>query len=55
MKFIGDTVNIAASLGRGEHRGRLIISPQVFRKLSLPSRRNRDGTLIPSATAKPRL
>lgn len=36
LDVIGDTVNIAASLGRGEHRGRLIISPQVFRKLSPP-------------------
>jgi class 3 adenylate cyclase len=39
LDIYGDAVNIAAVLGRGEHRGRLLISPQAFRKLSLETRK----------------
>jgi hypothetical protein len=37
---LGEAVNIASMLGRGEHRGRLVISPQVFRKLSPETRKS---------------
>jgi class 3 adenylate cyclase len=39
IDIIGDSVNVAASLSRGDHRGRLIISPQVFRKLAASTRK----------------
>ena len=39
IDIIGESVNVAATLGRGEHRGQLIISPQAFRKLSTTTRR----------------
>jgi class 3 adenylate cyclase len=39
MDVFGDCVNTAAMLGRGEHKGRLIISPQAFRKLSPQTRK----------------
>jgi adenylate cyclase len=39
IDVLGDTINVAASLGRGEHRGRLVISPQAFRKLSPATRK----------------
>ena len=34
IDILGDSVNTASAIGRGEHRGRLVISPQLFRKLS---------------------
>jgi adenylate cyclase len=40
IDILGDAVNVAASLGRGEHRGRLVISPQAFRKLSAATRKS---------------
>jgi len=39
LDVIGETVNTAAGLGRGEHRGQLIISSQAFRKLSPVTRK----------------
>jgi class 3 adenylate cyclase len=39
LDIIGDSVNIASTLGRGEHRGRLVISPQAFRRLSPETRK----------------
>ncbi len=39
LDIFGQSVNVASGLGRGDHRGRLIISPQAFRKLSTESRR----------------
>jgi class 3 adenylate cyclase len=39
IDVIGDSVNIASMLGRGEHRGRIVISPQAFRKLSPETRK----------------
>jgi class 3 adenylate cyclase len=35
----GDSVNIAAALGHGEHRGSMVISPQAFRRLSAETRK----------------
>ena len=39
VDIIGKEVNVAALLGHGEHRGRVIISPQVFRHLSAETRK----------------
>jgi class 3 adenylate cyclase len=39
LDIIGDAANTASVLGRGEHRGRIIISPQAFRKLSAETRK----------------
>ncbi len=39
LDVLGDHVNVAATLGKGEHRGRFIISPQAFRKLSSATRK----------------
>jgi class 3 adenylate cyclase len=39
LDIIGDAVNVAAALGRGEHRSHLIISPQVFRHLASVTRK----------------
>lgn len=39
IDVFGDSVNVAAMLGRGEHRGRLVISPQAFRKMSTETRK----------------
>ena len=39
LDVFGDSVQIAATLGRSEHKGRLIISPQAFRKLSSKTRK----------------
>jgi adenylate cyclase len=39
LDVIGETVNTASGLGRGEHRGQLIISAQAFRKLSTSTKR----------------
>ena len=36
---MGDSVNVAARLERGGHRGRFVISPQVFRKLRPETRK----------------
>ncbi len=36
---LGDAVNVCASLGRGDHRGKLILSPQAFRRLEPSSRK----------------
>jgi class 3 adenylate cyclase len=36
---MGDAVNTAATLDRGRNRGKLIISPQVFRKLKPETRK----------------
>jgi adenylate cyclase len=43
---VGDHVNLAASLARGEHRGRFIISAQAFRKL-LPATRRKFHKFTP--------
>lgn len=39
LDILGHAVNVASILGRGEHGGRLIISPQAFRRLSSSGRR----------------
>jgi len=39
LDVIGETVNVAAGLGRGEHRGQLVVSAQAFRKLSPATRK----------------
>ncbi len=39
LDIIGDAVNIASTVGRGEHRGKILISPQAFRKLSAETRK----------------
>jgi class 3 adenylate cyclase len=39
LDVMGDSINVAARLGRGEHRGRFIISPQAFRKLKPETRK----------------
>jgi class 3 adenylate cyclase len=39
IDIMGDSVNVAATLGRGEHRGKILISPQTFRKLSPGTRK----------------
>jgi class 3 adenylate cyclase len=39
LDVFGESVNTAAMLGRGEHRGKLILSPQAFRKLSPEARK----------------
>jgi adenylate cyclase len=43
---VGDAVNIAATLDRGRNRGKLIVSPQVFRKLK-PETRKRFHKFTP--------
>ena len=37
--ILGDTINIAFMLDRGNYRGRFIITPQVFRKLKPETRK----------------
>ena len=39
IDVFGDTVNVAASLERGDHSGQLVISAQAFRKLGPESRK----------------
>ncbi len=39
LDVFGDNVNVAAALAKGQHRGRFIISPQVFRKLNPKTRK----------------
>jgi class 3 adenylate cyclase len=39
LDVIGDSVNVAARLGRGEHRGVFVISPQAFRRLRPATRK----------------
>ena len=39
LDVLGDSVNIAATLDGGDRRGRLILSPQAFRKLEATSRK----------------
>ena len=40
VDIIGEVVNTAATLGRGEQGGQFVISPQTFRKLSASVRKN---------------
>jgi class 3 adenylate cyclase len=47
MDVLGDGVQIAATLGRGEHKGMLIISPQAFRKLSAQMRKKFHKYTLP--------
>ena len=39
LDIYGETINTAANIGRGEHRGRLVISPEAFRSLSPDTRK----------------
>ncbi len=39
LDVLGESVNVAASLEKGDHYGKLIISPQAFRKLSAETRK----------------
>ena len=39
LEVFGDHVNATAALAKGQHRGRFVISPQVFRKLSPETRK----------------
>jgi class 3 adenylate cyclase len=39
IDVLGDSVNVTSGLGRGDHPGRLVISPQAFRKLSAETRK----------------
>lgn len=39
IDVLGHAVNVASVLERGEHAGRLIISPQAFRRLSSATRK----------------
>ena len=39
IDVFGDSVNIASTLERSDHHGRLILSPQAFRKLSSSTRK----------------
>ena len=40
IDILGEAVNIAFTLDRGQHRGRLVISPQAFRKLKPETRKS---------------
>ena len=39
LDIYGETINAAASIGRGEHRGRFAISPEAFRSLKPDTRK----------------
>ena len=39
LDVMGDQVNVTARLGRGEHRGAFVISPQAFRRLRPATRK----------------
>lgn len=46
IDVFGDSVNVAATMERGEHRGRFLISAQAFRKL-LPATRRKFHKYTP--------